>query len=123
MRLGARIAARVLALALVLGVVPGLVAGNSGAAYAQNFGQRVVNGVVENPGGGVLSGATVFLRNVKSKAIRSYTTADDGHFRFVQVNMPEDFELWAEKDGKKSPVKTISSWDSRKEVSVELRLK
>jgi len=108
---------------LAVGVVPVNVGGGTATAYAQNFGQRVVNGVVENSGGEVLPGATVFLRNVKSKAIRSYTTATDGRFRFAQVNMSDDFELWAEKDGKKSSVKTISTWDTRKEYSAELKLK
>ena len=28
--------------------------------------------------------------------------------------MAEDHELWAEKDGKKSVVKTVSQWDARK---------
>jgi hypothetical protein len=37
--------------------------------------------------------------------------------------MAEDHELWAEKDGKKSAVKTVSSWDTRKEFEAELRLK
>jgi hypothetical protein len=114
--------------ALSLGVVPGNWGGGagslSGVAHAQqNFGQRVVNGVTENSESVPLAGATVFLRNGKSKAIRSYTTPADGHFRFAQVNMSDDFELWAEKDGKKSAVKTISTWDTRKEVSVELKLK
>ncbi len=93
------------------------------AAYAQNFGQRVVNGVVEDADSVPLPGATVFLRNTKSKVIRSFTTATDGHFRFAQVNMPDDFDLWAEKNGKKSAVKTVSSWDTRKEVNVELKVK
>ena len=68
-------------------------------------------------------GATVFLKNLKTKAIRSYSTTADGKFRFAQVNMVEDYELWAEKDGKKSAVKTVSSWDTRKEFESELKLK
>jgi hypothetical protein len=117
-----------LAAGLVLGVVSlvpemGLDAGQM-AAYAQaNYGQRVVNGVVLNGDAGGLTGATVFLRNTKNKSIRSYTTTADGHFRFTQVNMADDFDLWAEKDGRKSASKTVSSWDSRKEVAVELRVK
>jgi hypothetical protein len=117
-----------LAAGLALGVVSlapevGLDAGHM-AAYAQaNFGQRTVNGVVLNGDSGVLTGATVFLRNTKNKSIRSYTTAADGHFRFAQVNMADDFDLWAEKDSRKSPSKTVSSWDSRKEVAVELKIK
>ena len=68
-------------------------------------------------------GATVFLRNSKTKSIRSYTSTKDGRFRFVQVNMQEDYDLWAEKDDKKSAVKTVSSWDTRKELEMELKLK
>jgi hypothetical protein len=37
--------------------------------------------------------------------------------------MVEDYDLWAEKSGKKSAVKTISSWDTRKEFVSDLRLK
>jgi hypothetical protein len=92
-------------------------------AQAQNLGQRVVMGAVVDSNSASVPGATVFLRDVKSKAIRSYTTTDKGRFRFAQVNMAEDHELWAEKDGKKTAVKTVSSWDTRKEFEVELKLK
>jgi hypothetical protein len=37
--------------------------------------------------------------------------------------MSEDHELWAEKGGQKTAVKTVSSWDARKEFEVELKLK
>jgi len=92
-------------------------------AEAQNLGQRVVMGSVVNDESAAVAGATVFLRNTKTKSIRSYTSSKDGRFRFAQVNMAEDFDLWAEKDGKKSPTKTVSSWDARKEFEAELKLK
>jgi hypothetical protein len=93
------------------------------AAQAQNIGQRVVNGSVVDAGSGSVAGATVFLRNSKTKSIRSYTSTSEGRFRFAQVDMSEDFDLWAEKDGKKSATKAISSWDTRKEVEAELKIK
>lgn len=93
------------------------------AARAQNLGQRVVMGAVVDANSAPVAGATVFLKDLKSKAIRSYTTAEKGRFQFAQVNMAEDHELWAEKGGKKSVVKTVSSWDARKEFEVELKLK
>jgi hypothetical protein len=37
--------------------------------------------------------------------------------------MAEDHDLWAEKDGKKSAVKSVSSWDTRKDFVTELKLK
>jgi hypothetical protein len=87
------------------------------AAEAQNIGQRVVSGIVTD------ANSTVFLKDLKSKTIRSYTSDAKGRFRFAQVNMAEDHELWAEKDGKKSPTKTVSSWDTRKEFETELKVK
>ena len=92
-------------------------------AQAQNIGQRVVSGAVLTDASEPVIGATVFLKNQKTKAIRSYTSTTMGHFYFAQVNMAEDYELWAEKGGKKSPTKTVSSWDSRKEYVNDLKLK
>jgi hypothetical protein len=112
--------------ALAAGVVPmrlsdGLI--GPLRAQAQNLGQRAVLGTVVDANSAPVAGTTVFLKDLKKKSIRSYNTAADGRFRFAQVNMAEDFEIWAEKDGKKSSVKTVSSWDSRKEFEMELKVK
>jgi len=116
--------------ALAAGLVP--VVSQSGSAgfefgppiaQAQNLGQRSVGGWVVDANSAHLIGATIFLKDLKTKSIRSYTSAADGKFRFAQVNMTEDHELWAEKDGKKSAVRSISSWDTRKEVEYELKVK
>lgn len=95
----------------------------SPAAQAQNLGDRTVSGTVSNTEAAPVVNATVFLKNQKTKTIRSYSTTPDGHFHFAQVNMAEDFDLWAEKDGHKSAVKTVSSWDARKDYISDLKLK
>ena len=92
-------------------------------AAAQNLGQRTVTGSVVDGASTPIGGATVFLKNTKTKAIRSYTSSTDGRFRFTQVNMTDDYDLWAERDGKKSPTKTVSTWDARKDFETELKLK
>jgi hypothetical protein len=92
-------------------------------ARAQNLGQRVVIGTVVDSASTPVPGATVFLKDLKTKLIRSYNADPAGKFRFTQVNMAEDHELWAEKDGHKSAVKTVSEWDARKEFEAELKLK
>ena len=120
MKFGARVAAGAVFAALAL--VP-FVAFLAPASYAQNLGQRAVNGIVVDADSAPVMGATVFLRNSKTKSIRSYTSTKEGRFRFVQVTMSEDYDLWAEKDGRKSAIKTVSSWDTRKEFECELRLK
>ena len=93
------------------------------SALAQNLGQRVVSGAVLDADSAPVVGATVFLKNEKTKAIRSYTSTEMGHYYFAQVNMAQDYDLWAEKNGKKSPTKVVSTWDSRKEFVSDLKLK
>lgn len=123
MKYRTRLAAVIVFAVVALGLLPVASRVAVPAAQAQNIGQRVVNGAVLDGESGPVMGATVFLRNTKTKSIRSYTSTKDGRFRFAQVDMSEDFDLWAEKDGKKSPTKTISSWDTRKDVETELKLK
>jgi hypothetical protein len=111
---------------LAAGMVPAVLVGgilNPTAARAQNLGQRVVTGTVVDASSTPVAGAIVFLKDLKSKSIRSFTTDPAGKFRFTQVNMAEDHELWAEKSGHKSAVKTVSEWDARKEFETELKLK
>lgn len=119
----ARWMASAMFVALAAGMAPSAKLGTTPTAEAQNIGQRMVTGSVVNGDSALVAGATVFLRNVKSKSIRSYTSAADGRFRFAQVNMAEDYDLWAEKDGKKSAMKTVSSWDARKQFETELKIK
>jgi hypothetical protein len=95
----------------------------SSVAWAQNIGIRTVSGTVLNAASQAVPGATVFLQNDKTKTIRSFDSTPDGHFHFSQVDMSTDFDLWAEKDGKKSATKTVSSWDARKDFVSDLKLK
>jgi carboxypeptidase family protein len=92
-------------------------------ALAQNIGMRTVRGTVLNAASQPVSGSTVFLKNTRTKTIRSYSSTADGHYYFAQVDMSVDFDLWAEKDEKKSAVKTVSSWDARKDFIADLKLK
>jgi hypothetical protein len=117
----ARLAAWVALAAFAVVIIPAVQP--VGVAYAQNLGQRNVAGLVVDADSAPVQGATVFLKNQKTKAIRSYTSASNGSFRFAQVGMTDDYDLWAEKEGKKSPNKTVSSWDARKDFQTELKLK
>jgi hypothetical protein len=117
----ARLAAWVALAAFVMVIIPAVQP--VGLAHAQNLGQRNVAGIVIDSSSTPVQGATVFLKNQKTKSIRSYTSSSNGSFRFVQVSMTDDYDLWAEKDGKKSPTKTVSSWDARKDFQTELKMK
>jgi len=117
----------ILMAAAALGGLPGnpTSAGLIGAPFAaaQNFGQRIIQGKVVDEAGSYVNGATVFLKNLKSRDVRSFTSTTDGSFRFAQVGMVDDYEVWAEQGKKKSAVKTVSSFDSRKQLDFDLKLK
>ena len=89
---------------------------------AQSQTRRVVQGKVVDKSDAGLKGATIFLKDGHSLAIRSYIAADDGTFRFGQVAPNTDYQLWAEFAGKKSAVKNISSFDSRAEFNITLKI-
>jgi len=92
-------------------------------AHAQNFGQRTLQGKVIDDREAPVGGATIFLKNLKTRDVKSFTSTPDGSFRFAQVGMVDDYEVWAEQGKKKSSVKTISSFDSRKQLDFDLKLK
>jgi len=84
---------------------------------------RTVRGVVsdkssENP---VPSGV-VFLKNTRTNAVRSYIADEEGNFRFSGLDPNTDYEIHAEKDGAKSTTHAISSFDSKKEIVLNLKI-
>ena len=84
---------------------------------------RTVRGVVadkssEDP----VPSAVVFLRNTRSNAVRSYIANEEGEYRFSGLDPNVDYEIHAEKDGAKSSTRTISSFDSKKEIVLNLKI-
>jgi len=91
------------------------------AALAQSA-MRTVQGRILDKDGAALKGATVFLKDGHTLAVRSYIAGNDGEYRFGQLSQNADYQLWAESDGKKSGVKTISSFDSKMQVTLDLKI-
>jgi hypothetical protein len=95
----------------------------AGAQEAKHESQlRSVHGIVTDKADTPIPGAVVFLKNTRTNAVRSYIADDSGNYRFSGLDPNTDFELHAEKDGAKSPTRTISSFESRKEIVVNLKL-
>jgi hypothetical protein len=78
--------------------------------------------VVRNAQGEAVNGAVVQLKNTKTLQIRSFITRDNGAYYFHGLNTDVDYELRADSDGESSSSKTLSSFDSRKEAVLNLKL-
>jgi hypothetical protein len=83
---------------------------------------RTVRGVVMDKADNPISGSVVFLKSVRSNSVRSSYTDDTGSYRFSGLDPNTDYELHAEKEGAKSATRTVSSFDSRKDIVLNLKI-
>ncbi|MGH9744506.1 MAG: carboxypeptidase-like regulatory domain-containing protein [Candidatus Acidiferrales bacterium] len=100
-----------------------LVALTAGAQDKKNDLQlRTVHGAVldrdENP----VPSSVVYLKNVKSQGVKTYIADDTGHYRFSGLDPNVDYEVHAEHNELMSPTRTVSSFDSRRDMDVPLKL-
>jgi len=84
---------------------------------------RTLVGHVLNDREQPLPKAIVYLKNTKNLAIKTYISEPDGTFRFSGLTPNIDYEVYAEHEGARSDTKTLSGFDSRKQVSVTLKIK
>ena len=94
------------------------------STVAQDRGpiQRIVHGKVQDKAGLGIKGAVVYLKDDRSSAVKSAISDDDGSYRFVQLSANTDYELWAQSDNKKSPTKSISSFESKNDIIITLKI-
>jgi hypothetical protein len=70
-----------------------------------------------------LQKAIVYLKNTKNLAIKTYISEPDGTFRFSGISANIDYEVYAEHNGARSDTKTLSGFDSRRQVNMTLKIK
>jgi Carboxypeptidase regulatory-like domain len=92
--------------------------------FAQNIGQavRVVQGIARDSSDQPQANAVVYLQDQKSLEVRTFITEADGHYRFGQLSSDVDYQLWAEYKGHKSKTRSISSFDSKKQFTFDLKI-
>jgi hypothetical protein len=113
---------RVLFAACCMTVFSVAMRGGSLSAEQRGPAQRVVQGKVVDADNKPIKGAVVYLKDTRSLSVKSFFSDDDGNYRFGQLSQNTDYEVWAENNGKKSAVKTVSSFDSKSQFVINLKI-
>jgi hypothetical protein len=95
-------------------------------AHAQNKktddALRTVHGTTLDKDENPVASSVVYLVNVKTQAITTRIADDSGNYRFSGLDPNVDYEIHAEHSEMASPTRTISSFDSRRDIEVILKL-
>ena len=83
---------------------------------------RTVHGIVTDRAESPIASAVVFLKNTRTNAIRSYISDEQGNYRFSSLDPNIDYEVHAEKEGSQSQTRTVSSFDSKKDIVLNLKI-
>src|SRR6266481_2377184 len=83
---------------------------------------RTVHGIVSDKSENPLPNSVVFLKNLRTNAVRSNFADTEGNYRFSGLDPNADYEVHAEFEGAKSPVRNVSALDNRKEMVINLKI-
>ena len=114
---------RLVVLAMLLTSLAGLALAGSVAADDKQPPTRSLQGQVINADDAPLPDAIVYLKNTKTLMVKTFISQKDGSYHFNALSPNIDYQVHAEHHGKKSDVKTLSSFDSRKAATINLKIK
>jgi hypothetical protein len=83
---------------------------------------RSLHGRVFSPDNKPVAKAVVYLTNTKTHVSETYISDSDGSYHFPWLSPRVDYQVHAEFQGARTETKFISSFDTRKEFDVVLRL-
>ena len=83
---------------------------------------RSVSGRVTGKDDAGLKDAIVYIKNTRTLAVKTYIADAAGNYQFNALLPNTDYEIFAESNGSKSNTRTLSSFDSRKDVTINLKI-
>jgi Carboxypeptidase regulatory-like domain len=83
---------------------------------------RLVLGKVLDHQDNPLPDAIVYLTNTRTRSVKTYIVGQDGGYRFPALSTAIDYEIYAQYKGRKSDTKSVSQFDDRSEVYIDLRI-
>ncbi len=69
-----------------------------------------------------LPDAVVYLTNTRTRTVKTYIVGSDGTFRFPALSAAIDYEVYAQYKGHKSAAKSVSQFDDRSQVYIDLKI-
>ena len=83
---------------------------------------RTVHGSVVDGSENPVPSGVVYLVNVKTQAVKTYIADETGNYRFSGLDPNSDYELHAEHGDLTSATRTVSSFNSSRDIEVVLKL-
>jgi hypothetical protein len=83
---------------------------------------RLLTGRVIDKDDAPLPSSVVYLANTRTRAVKTFIVGQDGNYRFPALSPNVDYEVYAQYQGHKSDTKTVSQFDSRAQVNINLRI-
>lgn len=83
---------------------------------------RLLMGKVLDHQDNPLADAVVYITNTRTRAVKTYIVGTDGGYRFPALSAAVDYEVYAQYKGKKSDTKSVSQFDDRSQVYIDLRI-
>jgi hypothetical protein len=83
---------------------------------------RLLTGRVIDKDDAPLPSSVVYLANTRTRAVKTFIVGQDGNYRFPALSPNVDYEVYAQYQDHKSDTKTVSQFDSRAQVNINLRI-
>ncbi|HXX45527.1 MAG TPA: carboxypeptidase-like regulatory domain-containing protein [Candidatus Acidoferrales bacterium] len=83
---------------------------------------RTVHGLAVDKDDNPVPSSVVYLLNLRTQSVITRIADDSGSYRFSGLDPNIDYEVHAEHGDLTSPTRTISSFDSRRDIEVILKV-
>lgn len=110
------VALMILSMAFAMASLPASAKDKSGDAG------RLLTGRVVDKGDAALPDSVVYLANTRTRAVKTFIVGKDGMYRFPALSPNVDYEVYAQYKDYKSDTKTVSQFDTRPTVNINLKI-
>ncbi len=83
---------------------------------------RLLTGKVVDHQDNPIPSSVVYLANTRTRAVKTFIVGQDGMYRFPALSPNVDYEVYAQYQTRKSDTKTVSQFDTRPTVNINLKI-